>query len=142
MPRTAHTLRIPGQTSELARVRRHVEAWAEEAGLSARAARQVRTAVDEAVANAIEHGMEDRAGTVTVSASLTPEGLVVSIRHRGDRFDPTAPPEPLAKVRARRALHGYGLHLLRALVDELAYSHRSGTNEVRIVKRREGQRKA
>ncbi|HIG73769.1 MAG TPA: ATP-binding protein [Bacteroidetes bacterium] len=136
MPR-AHTLRIPGQTSELARVRRHVESWAREAGLSERAARQIRTAVDEAVANAIEHGIGDRAAeTVTIQARAEAGGLAVVVRHRGDRFDPTAPPVPLADVRKRRAVHGYGLHLLRALVDELGYTHSRGTNEVRLVKRK------
>ena len=136
MPR-AHTLCIPGQTSELARVRRHVEAWAEEAGLSTRAARQIRTAVDEAVANAIEHGIGDRAAeTVTIRARAEADGLAVTIRHRGDRFDPTDPPVALADVRRNRALHGYGLHLLRALVDEMGYTHERGTNEVRLVKRK------
>ena len=136
MPR-AHTLRIPGQTSELARVRRHVEAWAVEAGLSARAARQIRTAVDEAVANAIEHGIGDRdAETVTIQARATRDGFAVTIRHRGDHFDPTNPPVRLADARNRRAIHGYGLHLLRALVDEMGYSHTKGTNEVRLIKRK------
>lgn len=137
MSRCAHSLRIPGRTSELARVRRHVEAWAVEAGLSARAARQIRTAVDEAVANAIEHGIGDRhAETVTIEARAEAGGLAVTIRHRGDRFDPTVPPVSLADARRQRALHGYGLHLLRALVDELGYSHSRGTNEVRLVKRK------
>ncbi|MEM1053889.1 MAG: ATP-binding protein [Bacteroidota bacterium] len=136
MPR-AYTLRIRGRTSELARVRRHVETWAREAGLSARAARQIQTAVDETVANAIEHGIEDRAtATVTIQARAEAGGLAVTVRHRGHRFDPTNPPVPLAEVRRQRAVHGYGLHLLRALVDEMGYSHSRGTNEVRLVKRK------
>ncbi|MEM6327095.1 MAG: ATP-binding protein [Bacteroidota bacterium] len=136
MPR-AYTLRIAGQTSELARVRQHVKTWAEEAGLSARAARQIQTAVDEAVANAIEHGIRDRpAETVVIQARAGRNGLSVTVRHRGDRFDPTEPPVPLAEVRRQRAVHGYGLHLLRALVDEMGYTHSSGTNEVRLVKRK------
>ena len=136
MPRHAHTLRIPGRTSELARVRRHVEAWAEEAGLSAKAARQIRTAVDEAVANAIEHGLDDRRETITIRSDARGDGLAITVRHRGERFDPTTPPVPLAEARQRRAVHGYGLHLLRKLVDEMGYSFERGTNEVRLVKRK------
>ena len=136
VPRSAHALRIPARTGELARVRRHVEAWAAEAGLSPRAARQLRMAVDEAVANAVEHGVSGPGETVEIGAEASARGLAVTVRHRGAPFDPTAPPESLAAVRERRALHGYGLHLLRALVDELAYAHRGGVNEVRIVKRR------
>ena len=136
MPRHAHTLRIPGRTSELARVRRHVEAWAEEAGLSEKAARQLRTAVDEAVANAIEHGLDDARETITLRSDARGDRLTITVRHRGERFDPTAPPVPLAQVRDQRALHGYGLHLLRKLVDELDYRFDRGANEVRLVKRK------
>lgn len=137
MSRPAHTLCIAGETKELARVRRHVEEWAREAGLSARAARQIRAAVDEAVANAIEHGIDDHtAETVTILARALADGLAITIRHRGDRFDPTNPPVNLADARRTRAIHGYGLHLLRALVDEMGYSHKRGTNEVRLVKRK------
>ncbi|MEL6615376.1 MAG: ATP-binding protein [Bacteroidota bacterium] len=136
MPRHAHSLTIPGRTSELARVRRHVEAWAEAAGLSTREIRQIRTAVDEAVANAIEHGVETESATVTIVSRPVPGGLAVTVRHRGERFDPTAPPVSLDEVRERRALHGYGLHLLAALVDEMGYTFRRGTNEVRLVKRK------
>lgn len=136
MHRHAQTLTIPGRTSELARVRRHVEAWGEHAGLSAREIRQIRTAVDEAVANAIEHGVDSERERITILSREMPDGLTVTIRHRGERFDPTTPPASLDEVRDRRALHGYGLHLLAALVDEMGYSFRRGTNEVRLVKRK------
>ena len=132
------SLRIHGRTSELARVRRRVEAWAEAAGLSERAARQIRTAVDEAVANAIEHGLADpERGRVVIHGEAGPHGLTVRVRHRGARFDPTAPAVSLGDARRARAAGGYGLHLLGRLVDEMAYSHRRGTNELRLEKRRE-----
>ena len=134
MPR--HTLTIPGQTSELARVRRHVEEWGEEAGLSAKEARQLRTAVDEAVANAIEHGLDDRRDSITIRSATDASGLAVTVRHRGERFDPTQPPTPLAEARERRAVHGYGLHLLGTLVDGLSYRFDRGANEVRMYKRK------
>ncbi|OZC03579.1 ATP-binding protein [Rubricoccus marinus] len=136
MPRRAHTLRIPGQTSELERVRRHVEDWAGEAGLSPKETRQLRTAVDEAVANAIEHGLDDQRDHITIRSASDASGLAVTVRHRGDRFDPTLPPVPLAEAREARAVHGYGLHLLKTLVDSLSYRFVRGANEVRLYKRK------
>ena len=139
---SSETLRIPGTTRELARVRRTVARWAAEAGLSARATRQAQTAVDEALANVIEHGVPGiGAGTgaarsrITVRGETAPGTLAVTIRHRGSRFDPTATPVSLAAARDGRAVHGYGLHLLQRLADDLAYRHDGGTNEIRIVKR-------
>ena len=132
----SQTLRIRGATSELARVRRAVGAWSASAGLSKRAARQMQTAVDEAVANAIEHGLADpERGRITVRGETGRTGLTVTVRHRGERFDPTVAPVTLDDARRSRAVHGYGLHLLQRLVDDLAYEHRRGTNEVRMVKR-------
>lgn len=138
------TLRIPGRTSELARVRRCVSAWAAEAGLAEADARRLQLAVDETIANAIEHGMSDpEHGHVVVRATPGPGRLVVAIRHRGVRFDPVAAPTPApADVLRWRAPHGYGLHLIRRLVDEVDYRFedgpdgQDGTNEVRLTKRR------
>ncbi len=134
MPR--HTLTIPGKTSELARVRRHVEDWGAEAGLSTTQTRQLRTAVDETVANAIEHGLGDPRDSITIRSVADASGLAVTVRHRGERFDPTQPPTPLAEARERRAVHGYGLHLLKTLVDSLSYRFDRGANEVRMYKRK------
>lgn len=143
MARCARTLRVPGRTSELARVRRCVAAWAAEADLPEATARRLQLAVDEAVANAIEHGLADpERGRITVEARDEPTGLTVAVRHRGERFDPTTAvlPSPSDTVQ-RRAAHGYGLHLIRTLVDTVAYRYRAGrtgagTNEVRLTARK------
>ena len=126
------TMRVRGDTAELARVRRRVGAWAAEAGLAGRSARRLQMAVDEAVANAIEHGM-DRDARVMVHGAPGRGRLTVTIRYRGTRFDPTtAKTVPADEVVQRRAEHGYGLHLIRRLVDDVAYRWDRGTNEVRM----------
>ena len=128
------TLRIRGQTSELARVRRQVAAWARAAGLPDAPARRLQLAVDETVANAIEHGLHDAEGGQVIVRGAPGEGcLTVTVRYRGDRFDPTTAPTPPADAVVRqRAHHGYGLHLIRRLVDDVAYRWDRGTNEVRL----------
>ena len=131
------SLRVRGDTSELARVRAQVGAWAAAAGLGEARRRRLQLAVDEAVANAIEHGLGDGAH-VMVRAARSRAGLTVTIRYRGPRFDPTtAPTAPAAEVVRQHAEHGYGLHLIRRLVDELAYRWDRGTNEVRMTMDRE-----
>ncbi|MDT0632685.1 ATP-binding protein [Rubrivirga litoralis] len=129
------TLWVRGQTAELARVRRRVSAWAEASGLPARAGRRIQLAVDETVANAIEHGL-GAGRRVVVRGAPGRGGLTVTVRYRGARFDPTTAPTapPDAALRAR-AKHGYGLHLIRRLVDDVAYRWDRGTNEVRLTVR-------
>lgn len=128
------TLRLAGTTAELARLRRAVGAWAEAAGLPEPAGRRLVQAADETATNAIEHGLADRArGRVVVEGIAGADGLTVVVRYRGPHFDPTATPAitPDEALRARAA-HGYGLLLIRRLVDEVGYGYARGVNEVRL----------
>ena len=128
----APTLHVRADTAELGRVRRRTRAWAAEAGLDEAATRRLVLAVDETVANAIEHGLGPGA-RVVVRAETAPQRLTVAVRYRGERFDPTTAPTPSAAEALRaRAAHGYGLHLIRSLADAVAYRWHDGTNEVRL----------
>ena len=129
------TLRLAGHTGELARLRRSVEAWASACGLADAAARRLVQAADETATNAIEHGMADRAhGRVVVEAHAGPDGLTVTVRYRGPRFDPTAAPTLTQDEALRtRAIHGYGLLLMRRLVAHVGYAYTKGVNEVRLT---------
>lgn len=126
------TLDVRADTAELGRVRRWVGARAAEAGLDDAASRRLVLAVDETVANAVEHGLRpgDR---VSVGAEPSPGRLTVTVRYGGPRFDPTtAPASPAADAVRRRAPHGYGLHLIRSLADDVGYRWADRTNEVRL----------
>lgn len=130
-------LRVTAHPRELARVRRHVRAHARAHGLPEPAARALTLAVDEAAANAIEHGMNGRPeGVLTVQAAAAQGRLVVVLRYRGPRFDPTAAPHPgPEEALGRRARHGYGLLLIERLVDDLRYRYADGVNELRLAQR-------
>ena len=131
------TLRVAGETRELARVRRAVAAWSAEAGLGEAQAHRLQLAVDEAVVNAIEHGLDDPARRrITIGADVEAGAVTVTVRYRGERFDPTAAPaRPAADSLRRRAEHGYGLLLIRGLVDDAAYRYTRGVNEGALTKR-------
>ena len=108
------------------------------AGLSGRGVRQLVMAVDETMANAIEHGMDRRSpGELAIHATMASKTLTIAVRHRGPRFDPTIEPTltPAESVR-QRAAHGYGLPLIRTLVDDVEYKFVRGMNELRLSVRR------
>lgn len=79
----------------------------------------VQLAVDEAVVNVINHAYRgDPNGVVELTAELHSDRLVVHIRDWGLSFDPSAIPEPdLAEPQER----GYGVFLIRNLMDEVTY---------------------
>ena len=137
MARSTYKLSIPSRTSQLAHVRRCVGKWAAEAGLSGEDAGALQCAVDEACANAIEHGYGGKPdGTVDVEAKLKAHALVVTVRHYGEPFDPKQHPlAALTDIRNQRCKHGYGLHLIHKLVDDVRFRASGRASEVRLTKR-------
>ena len=140
MQRCAHTLTIPSLTSQLARVRKCVMAWSEEAGLDEKGALALQLAVDEACANTIEHAYAGRTdGRVEIKATLRKDALVVTIKHTGNPYKPKEQPHAsLEDVRQQRRAHGYGLHLMHRLVDQVDFIAKGKANEVRLTKRLNG----
>jgi len=97
----------------------------------------VGVAVAEAFLNAVEHG-GGREVHVRVLDERRADGslaLVVEVEDRGPGFDPERRARRCVTGRLRR--RGWGLRLMRELVDELAIESRPGHTVVRLCKRRE-----
>lgn len=101
--------------------------------LPASAAYNVQLAVDEAAVNIIEHAYhDDPSGIVDVSASIQRDRLVIKLCDWGASFDPADVPEPdLSEPHE----HGYGVYLIRELMDEVRYEPAPSGNCVTLVKR-------
>ncbi|MEM1043533.1 MAG: ATP-binding protein [Bacteroidota bacterium] len=136
MPATRPTLTIPSATRYLARVRRFMDAQTAAAGLSEKAADEVRLAVDEACCNAIEHAYGSReVGTVEIVTRKTKRQFTVTIRHSGVPFDASKyQPPDLKRAAAERRQGGFGVALMHRLMDRVEYRQRGHTNEVYLVK--------
>lgn len=96
---------------------------------------QVQLAAHELCANIVNHAYQ-RDGNQRISIKLTlevsPRALVIEMCDRGSAFDPASISDPnLDEVRE----NGYGLFLIRNLMDEVAYEVRQGANLWCLVKR-------
>lgn len=84
---------------------------------------RLKTAVAEATMNAMEHGNEYRSEVpVTVQVLASSENLFVLITDRGGRPLPAPdaePPDLEAKLEGLQAPRGWGLFLIRNMVDEM-----------------------
>lgn len=110
--------RIKTETTELARVRRFVEDVAIEAGLAAERVFDLKVAVSEACANAMEHaGCEGL--LLEISARLQARRLTFVIMDSG-LFRP--PRRPTKEINNR----GLGLPLMVSLMDEVSFSRTPG----------------
>lgn len=131
-----HRLTIPSSTRHLAEVRRFVERYARAAGLPDDAVDQFRLAVDEACTNVIEHAYcGDESREIAVGVTMTRDRFTVVIRDQGRAFEPHKyhSPDLMDLVQQRRD-GGFGVHLMRRLMDRVEYRRRGDFNEVALTK--------
>ena len=105
-------------------------------GLDAARLERLRTAVAEATMNAIEHGNAgDPELHVDVEVYADPSALLVRISDQGSGSAPDAgePPDIAAKLRGEQTPRGWGLFLIRNMVDDVHVSAGGDRHTVELV---------
>ena len=90
--------------------------------------------VHEICTNIIEHAYDNKGGRIEIAIYLDEQSgvLTIDLFDKGHSFDLEAVPQPdLDDVPIR----GYGLFLVRELMDTVTYSSASEKNHWRLVKR-------
>ncbi len=132
-------LTVAGDLANLAAIAEFVTAAALRLGLDEQQAFDVQMAADEACTNIIEHAYgAGEPGDIHIRCDLEGDDFVITIRDRGQPFDPDSIPEPdLTCPLEEREVGGLGLHFMRRLMDRLVLrcDPVSG-NELKMYKRR------
>jgi len=116
----------------LARALETESAWAAESHL-------IIQAVDEALANIIEHGYNGRPGLpIEIEIEVTPRQVTVCLRDFAASFDPTRATDFRISGHIRGgATRGLGVFMIRKLVDEVRYVRPTdGGNQLILIKRK------
>ena len=108
------TRTFPSDLGELEKIRELVEAFGTMAGLGDARVYDLKVAVSEAAANAIEHGSCD--GVLTVEGKRSRDRLTITVSSPGV-FKPRAGNDPA------RSHRGMGLPLILALLDEVTITN-------------------
>ena len=136
MARSTYHLTIPSSTRYLERVRRFVERHTLAAGFNEESVEQFKVAVDEACTNVIKHaynGNESR--KLDIQIIIESDRCTVCIRDEGKAFRPQEYAEPdIFKLAKRRQAGGFGVQIMRQLMDHVEYSTEGTVNEVRLTK--------
>jgi anti-sigma regulatory factor (Ser/Thr protein kinase) len=119
---------LASRRADLVRVGELVDELAAQHRLAPAALVDLRVALDEVVANLVEHG---DASEIRVRLAVHDGLLEAIVEDDGTPFDPrSAPPPELGRPLAERQVGGLGLHFVRNLIAEVDYSSRSGVNRL------------
>ncbi|MBI4229869.1 MAG: ATP-binding protein [Planctomycetes bacterium] len=134
---TQRSLTITNRTDQLQVVRDFVRESLHAGAVNSGIENRISLAIDEAVANIIEHGYEsDRTGSIDLLIEISPGRFQVVIRDSGHSFHPDGVADPDLDEHLREGKRsGLGVFLMRQVMDEVEYSFREGLrNELKMVK--------
>jgi serine/threonine-protein kinase RsbW len=124
------------QRAEIGRAAEFAEQFGAAQGLSEDEVMSVNLVLDEVMANVIEHGSE--AGStheIRITLALEDDQLTIEVTDDARAFDPLqlAPPD-LDLPLEERPVGGLGIHIVRSVMDSVAYERRDGRNIITMRK--------
>ena len=129
-------LTVDADLDNLALVREFLVRIASELEIGADPLGELELAMDEAVTNIIMHGYPDRDGRIEIGARSDEDSLTLRIVDRGIPFDPihAQSPDLDTSPLERDKAGGFGVYLIRQLVDDMRYQRTDGVNELTLIK--------
>lgn len=127
---------ISGTKSEILRVFGIVDELASDHCLSADVVADMNVALDEVLTNIITHGFSDSGPKeINIRFTLDECNLTVEVEDNGKPFNPLAVPPPDLKGSAKaRRNGGVGIHFIKNLMNDVAYSFVDNRNRLVIRK--------
>ena len=140
--RTLAELSVPSEPGNERRAMEEVAGAVSNLGLPERTLERLKTAVAEATMNAMEHGNHYRAELpVLIEVSASETDLFVKITDEGSgppAFDPETP-DLEAKLEGVQTPRGWGLFLIKSMVDEMKVTGDEHHHTVELILHLDGQ---
>lgn len=128
-------LTVPGTVADLPRVSEFIEDACEQAAVDPAARFDLQLAVEEACCNVIDHAYMANGGGFCVQFETRDRDVVITVKDRGQPFDPTNVASPdLSIPLQERPVGGLGLYLMRQLMDDLRFTFSDEGNTLEMVK--------
>jgi serine/threonine-protein kinase RsbW len=138
--RLTDRVEVEAHTRNLAVVREFLHSAIKRSALPKREVNKLVLAVDEAVANTIQHGTLDETSKVEVVVDADYARFLVRVRDNGAGYDVASKAEEVANLDLAAHIaagnrKGLGLFIMRRVMDEVHYSSKAGeSNELTLIK--------
>ncbi len=132
----SHSITLPNDINTIPQLSQFIDEVAEDASLDASLAMSLNLAIEEAVVNVMQYAYsEGTQGTVTIVSTIAGGMLSFFISDSGKPFDPTAKVEVDTTMSAEeRPIGGLGIHLIRQIMDDVAYERKGDKNILTLRK--------
>lgn len=129
-------LELKGDLAEVSRLKGEVEAFAEQLGLAADIQFELIMALEEAVANIINHGqLPPEEGMIRLKIEHQNGVASIELCDNGQAFNPLQGKEPDLKIPFEdREIGGLGIFYLKQMMDSLDYRFVGGQNILHMKK--------
>ncbi len=135
MYENVHELHIPNVLGSEKMVMEQVAKLAKETGFTDNRIEDLKTAVSEACLNAMEHGNAMNTTTkVGISLSINRTKMKVSVEDKGNGIrEKVNEPNIDNKIEGKEAPRGWGIFLIKRLVDNIKFEPKSDGNVITMV---------
>jgi serine/threonine-protein kinase RsbW len=129
-----HKILVPADTSKLCDLREEITGLCDHHDVAPKVTRRMVLAIDEALANIIEHAqLKTEDSEIELCLEVSEDKIVAEISDSGIAFDPSPCfKSPDCRLFPRR---GFGLYLIHMIVDSVTYERTSeGRNVLTLTK--------
>ena len=132
---TNATLTLTNNINELDRLEPFLEEFFQQNGLALEFLSKIDLALEEALANVIMYAYpEGTVGDVTLSMKVGDNAIRMEISDRGVPFNPLQQQEADLDVPLEeRKIGGWGIHLIKEIMDSVAYEYHEGRNVLKLI---------
>jgi anti-sigma regulatory factor (Ser/Thr protein kinase) len=129
---------IKNDLSELVRLAEFIETFGKEQHLDGEMIEDIRLALDELVTNIVQYGYGDNGEhLIDFQMHLDQESLFIRVEDDGRPFDPFKTQVVDSEMPfEERELGGWGVHLVKQLMNDVSYRYADGLNRVTLKKKR------
>ena len=137
MSKETTSFKLKNTLTELDSLFQHIERFGKGVGLPKKQIFQINLALDEIFTNIVSYGYPDgNAHWIDFRLRYANDTVLICIEDQGIPFDPvTAPTAGSVPPLERCPLGGLGLHILKRIMDDIAYERQGDKNVITITKR-------
>ena len=130
-------IKLKNDFGELGRLRSFVEEFCAESRQEQRIIHELTLVLEELFSNVVKYGHGDGAlHEIHATLSLSGDQIILAFEDDGRAFNPLTVPEPdIGAVLENKRVGGWGLQLVRNLMDEARYERRGDRNHLTLTKR-------